>query len=74
MLQAAAEVVAEVIIPEAPAAQALLEVIITIKKMRDCLLVPTITLTVIHTHKDLHLIRLLQSVLSTRHTLISFPH
>ena len=44
------------------------------KKRRNCLRVPTITLTVIQTHKKAHLIRLHQSVLSARHTLISFPH
>ena len=44
MLQAAEEVQVEVLIPEAPAAQALLEVIIAIKKRLDCLRLRTITL------------------------------
>ena len=62
MLQAAAEVQAEVFIPEAPAAQALLEVIIAIKKKGETARVPTITLTVRHAHNKVHLIRLNQSV------------
>ena len=68
MLQAAAEVQAAVLLPEAPAAQALLEVIIAIKKAR-LPRVPCNTLTVRHTRKKVRLVLVHQSVLRTLHTL-----